>query len=142
MQGKTKVNLKNNLILKSENIEYSDDTLDNHLKAMKTNINNLQPVILYENSSGVSSGTVTLNDNYTNYSKIVVITNLGGDKSLTPEYQSIISISTTEYYDTLYQNYLVATFSGNKLTINTNGSYYTNVNHAGSNKIFKIIGYK
>lgn len=31
MQGKTKVNLKNNLILKSENIEYNDNTLKNHL---------------------------------------------------------------------------------------------------------------
>lgn len=31
--NKTKVNLKNNIILKSENIEYNDDTLKNYLDA-------------------------------------------------------------------------------------------------------------
>lgn len=103
---------------------------------------NYKAYILYENANGVSSGTINLSDSFKNYKEIDVITNLGGNKRLTPQYQSIFSICTTEFYDTLYQNYLVATFSENTLTINKNGSYYSNTDHSANAKIFKIIGYK
>lgn len=115
---------------------------NNLVSAINEVNNNYKAYILYENANGVSSGTINLSDSFKNYERIVVATNLGGDKSLTPQYQSVISISTTEFYDVLYQSYLVATFSETTLTINRNGNYYSNVDHPGSGKIYKIIGYK
>lgn len=115
---------------------------NNLVSAINEVNNNYKAYILYENANGVSRGTINLSDSFKNYKKIDVITNLGGDKSLTPQYQSTISISTTEFHDTLYQNYLVATFSETTLTINKNGSYYSNTDHPANEKIYKIIGYK
>lgn len=115
---------------------------NNLVSAINEVNNNYKAYILYENANGVSSGTINLSDSFKNYKKIDVITNLGGDKSLTPEYQSIFSINTTEFYDVLYQSYLVATFSETTLTINRNGNYYSNIDHPGIGKIYKIIGYK
>lgn len=130
----------NNTKISADNIAMKDS--NNKARTLEDYLTYMKPTVLYENVNGVSSGTIKLSDSFKNYERIIVITNLGGDKSLTPKYQSIFSICTTEYYDTLYQSFIVATFSENTLTFNVNGSYYLNQNRPAEHKIFKIIGYK
>lgn len=69
MQGKTKVNLKNDLVLKSENIEYNNDLLKNILDELNNDI--LRATILYSNSLG-ANGNITLSDNVSDYSYIEI----------------------------------------------------------------------
>ncbi len=69
MQGKTKVNLKNDLVLKSENIEYNNDLLKNILDELNNDI--LRATTLYSNSSG-NNGSVTLSDDVSNYKYIEI----------------------------------------------------------------------
>ncbi len=130
----------NNTKISADNIAIKNS--NNRAKNLDDYLANMQPTILYENPSGFSSGTIHLTDSFKNYEKIVVVTALGGDKSLTPRYQSVFSISTVEFYDTIYYQYLVATFSDESLTINVNGSYYSNQHHNAEHKIFKVLGYK
>lgn len=142
---RTLMNILKNLFGNNTKISAEDIAIkDNNGEGKKLNdyLSNMKPTILYENTSGFSSGTVQLSDAFKNYELIVVVTKLGGNKSLTPKYQSIFSINTVEYYETLYFQYLVATFENNTLTVNVNGSYYLNQHHSAEHKIFKVIGYK
>lgn len=111
-------------------------------KCLDTYLLNMKPTVLFENANGVSEGTISLTDSFEKYDIVVVTTNLGGNKALTPKYQSIFSIGTVEYYDTIYFQFIVATFSKKTLTFNVNGSYYSSTNHPADHKIFKIVGYK
>lgn len=112
------------------------------INEVHNNVENLKPVILYENSSGVSSGSITLSNVYTNYEKIEVATNMGVTGVIYPSHSSQVRMSASIYIDTLYTFYLRGEFSSNKLTIQNNGTYYSNSNHTDHHKIFKIVGYK
>lgn len=67
--NKTKVNLDNNLILKSENVEYNNDTLKNTLdKIIETGSNSNGSWIKYLNGIMICYGKTTKNVSITNFS--------------------------------------------------------------------------
>ncbi|MCI6189131.1 MAG: hypothetical protein MR691_04220 [Clostridium sp.] len=69
MQNKELVDLENNKMLRSENIEYNSDSLKNTLDKLNNDI--LRATILYSDLSG-NNGNITLSDNVSNYSYIEI----------------------------------------------------------------------
>ena len=123
-----------------ENSLDSDSTTDApSVHAVKT----LKPVELYSESSG-ATGTITLSDNYTNYSKLEITTSLGTYIYNCNMGPTDLIINRSMFYDMMYIDYMRITFTNdNKVNVTDSGGYYQNANHTTTNnKIYKVVGYK
>ena len=96
------------------------------------------PIVLFV---GNATNNCTLNDSYTNYSRIDVYTN-AGYTSFLPDKSNSCLISSVAYTDQLYQVYEQFLFSGTSVTKQYSGNYYGGTNHTQNATIYKIIGYK
>ncbi len=117
----------------------------------------LKPIILYENeTSPVGTGTITLNDNISNYSRIDIsyINNDNEHSGITiynPANKKICLQSAhaggTNYYLTYKFSYItlngtIGTYeSGRELVISSNKSIFS-VTDVSNQKVTSIIGYK
>ena len=132
----------------------ADENEENPVNVLET-INNLKEVNLYENTSG-STGTVTLNDDASNYSSIEIM--CGADsvyfstgKIYSPDGKTIATgmqkiRSSNNFLDFYTSNW---TISSNKITFVKASNKYLNdsngVATAGTNayvRIYKVVGYK
>lgn len=96
--------------------------------------------ILFQSEAG-QAGTITLNDDSSNYTRIDIVS----DKGIAvyyPAKANICNITRATYTDKLYIQYIDYAISGTTISVTRAGSFYSNSNHSENFKTYYVVGYK